>query len=1484
MKTRILLLTLAAGLFGTATAQVFKKDLPNGDPYPGFYESGKIFKPFGQSRKLTGPRRAPEKLPDHWTNGTQRYFPPIFSQGGYGSCGVSSHVGYMMTSEMNAYNNTDASLPENQLTPMFEYPFTYNGPGKDEMALYVGFPTADIYGGRYESAIYGGSEWDKGDWGWVQGYATFYNAMKHRISEAVSFPMSVETEKGRTALKRYLYNHDGDPAYHGNGGVVCMGVGISKSAQANIPASATNDAHGLTGKKYMLHWNLDGGDHAMTIVGYDDRVQFDLDDNGIVGETKNTLGQNENGAWIIANTWGGWANQGFVYCPYAMGGGVSKEVTTPGGKKAYKPQWYWVPYMYIYRGGYTPKRTMKVTMQYDHRSEISVVVGVASDINASKPEKTSQFIYINYTGDGTKTDPATPLLGRWADGKMHDEPMEFGVDLTDLTAGFDNRRPLKYFLIVNSKKTAAGKGKILSASVIDYEFDAEGVEMPFADKDVTIKNKGGQTMIGTVVNGEPLHAPLNAEMKNGKLIWVAPQGSPHEVSKYYIYLDGKKVGESTSTDYQPNAKEGFFTVRAVYVLNNKEYLSATSNEAAASGPVTVDNAYDKDIISLRGGSFWVPNVVGSHHNAYTIEFWFKPTKLYNWGDFLFYDDWNRYRAHTGADGSISAGWGVSGDNRIDTPPGVLKHNTWAHIAIVIDGSKQTIYVNGVQKASGRSSSNSGLPAYWEGRLYFGNRGTLNGQMDELRLWNCARTAEQIKNNYRTPVASPKNVPSLVAYFKMATYTKNGKTYITDFAGGHDAEVEQNVTHKTLAQGETTINKLASTTAKASIVAPTTITAGVPANIKSVASLSAATYEWTATNATPETADIANPSFVFNKAGLQTVTLTVTDFSGAKATATANINVVDIAPTADFVLSAADVQARGRISFLSLNQAPGCHYQWSMPGADRPTATTVNASASYKEVGNKTVTLTVTAPDGKVYSSSQTFDVSLVAPVAAVNITPAVVLKGESVQLDDRSAYDPTSAFWSLTSNNNYISMEGLHGSVQPTKSGIYNLTYTATNALGSNTITVPRALIVCNEDSKTGLNFYKGAHQSLSLNVPAGISNAWTIDFWMQPDELTDNSIGLQAGNDNNKFSITSDKYGTLVFKAGNTTQTLANYFVVGQWHHYAIVTNSTNVACYRDGILVGNISSGTSTYAKFFKQLSLGGSDHPFKGNIDEFRLWGTALPTSTIKAYAVKPINDIASAKSSRKLKVYYNFDQTVVTGVTVTDKSGNGANATLTGFENTVDYFMPSKGVFGLNFDQPANEKIVGSKLPGTNFSVADRSDEETEKEQAPATNAIDGDMKTFWHSQWSTVHDFPHSITFSRTKNDTIRTIQFCYATDPGHANYRSNNISIEESSDGQTWQTLDKNHFLFNFAEQNLVLLRPATERYIRITFNSSMSGSPFLCINEINFYGKEFILGIGEIQTESESDKSIYDLTGRKLQRITKPGIYIIGGKKIIRR
>lgn len=1471
------LLTIALG----ATAQMpVYQNLPDGDPYPGYNHNMQPDPSLGVPRKLTGPLRAATQLPDHWDNASQKYFPPIFSQGGYGSCGVSSHVGYMLTSEMNAFNNTDASLLENQLTPMFEYPFTYHGPGKDEMALYVGYPTADIYGGRYVSSIYGGSESNAGDWGWVQGYDIFYNAMKHRITHAANFPQSVETEEGRAAVKRYLYNHNDDPAFGGRGGIVCIGVGISSSARANIPQTSVNDAIGATNKAYILHWNLGGSDHAMTICGYDDRIQFDLDANGVAGEENNTLGQNENGAWIIANTWGTWGNDGFIYCPYAMGGGVSEEVTTPGGKTAYKPKWFWSPYVYYYRTAYTPKRTMKVTMQYDHRSEISVVAGVASNPQATKPEKTFQFSYINYTGDGTGTDPATPMLGKWADGTMHEEPMEFGIDLTDLTDGFDSRQPLKYFLVVNSKSSAVGEGKILSASVIDYEFNPEGVETPFADTDVEIKNKGKQTVISTMVSGEALNAPLNARIEGGVLQWMAPQATAYTPAKYYVYKNGNQQYETTATSQALGSTDGSWTVKAAYVLGGKEYLSNASNTATAMSAMTTEQAFDNNVITLNNGSFYIPNVASGSHQQFTIEYWFKPSNLHNWGDFLFNGNWNAgsFTVLTSSSGDIQAGWNY---NDCVTASGVLKNNRWNHVAIVINGNKTTVYVNGVSKGSKTSSSYSGFAAF-PGGLYFGaGNNALNGQLDELRLWDTALTAKEIKANYQTPVINPSMHGDLLTYLKMDTYDNGGTTYIKDWANGNDAVVVKNVKAATLST-EATIKQSAETTAECTVSMPATASLGEAVTAKSVSPVATATCHWTAEGATPATSDIASPTFVFNTVGEHKVTLTVTDINDATATGEATVNVQSVAPTADFDLTAESVKGGDRISFVSKNQAVGCRYNWQMPGADVETATTVNASATYSSVGTKTVTLTVTDPQGQTYTQSKTFQVELSAPGIGYAISPNVVMKGQPVTLTDRSSYSPTFAQWNLLSSNAYISSPYLQAWVTPQEAGTYDLTYTVANEVGTTTKTIQKALIVCNTESKTGLNFYSGT-QSMTANVPAGIARQWTLDFWLKPTALVSPSVGITAHGTAGDLVINSDNNGASTVTVGGNKYEFGNLYVADEWHHYAFIASGTTITAYRDGVKVNAVTTGISDYSGYFATLTFGGANGTLQGVIDEMHLWAKNLTQTALHTYSEAPLEDVSKAKSSNKLLIYYNFDQTLADAE---DMSGNGATGVLSGFENTVDYYTPTDGVFCLSFAKAKNETIDGTLIPQSKFTVTATSDEETVGETAPGSNVLDGDKATFWHSQWKESEPgFPHSITFKREGTDTIRTIQFAYASDQWHKDYRSDNITVEESEDGTNWTMLDTRHSLFNFATQNLVLVRPATAPYVRVTFNSSVSGKNMLCVTEVNFYGGKFSTGIDGVTVSDDKANAsgkVYDLQGRRVVAPLKSGVYIVDGKKVV--
>lgn len=1405
-------------------------------------------------------RKAPRKviggvvegLPTHVNNAEKKWFPPVFNQTG-GSCGASSRIGYMMTYEWNAFHLSDAAIDGNRLPPHFEYPFSYDNLSKDQMAIYVGYPDGAHYGGWDVSSTYGTYETTANDAGWMQGYDNWYNAMLHRITGTGSIPASVLTDAGAQATKWWLFNHNGDTSWpmvtdengtHPVGGIVGIGVAASSAMKA-VPETDNNRANRLAGKMYLEHWG-EQVNHAQTIVGYDDRIEFDLDGNGVYGEEHNALGQDECGAWIAVNSWGtGWGNGGFAYVPYALATPTSKSQTL-NGKTVYvsNGDGFW-PEVYYLRQNYTPTRTMKVKMSFSKRSEISVSVGAAQNIEATSPEVTSIFRYINYTGDGDGdgVDAETPLLGRWADGKMHTEAMEYGIDLTDLSAGLDLSKPVKYFLIITPKAGATGTGTLNSASVLDYQYNLNGVETPFADKDITIENKGTKTIISVVVNGEAYNEPVNLILNGTTLNWTAPQGTAYVPTAYVVYEDGQELTRTTSTSYSLSAATGVYTVKAVYEVNGHDKLSAASNSVAA--PAGAEEVNDGNAMTFINGSFYIPNVAATAHDNATIEFWMKPLQTsITWYDHLFTNGWNgSFLVHATNDGSMSFGW-MTGGSRLDIP-NMLTADKWVHIAIVIQGHTVTVYKNGMRAGSLTSASYSGLPSYSNGRLYFGSTTDKNlfGTLDEVRVWDCARSADEIAANYKHPIALPSSTEHLLAYLKMDSYEREGVTYIKDWAQGNDAVLVSG-THRpmTVADGITITSKASDLAA--SIVTPPAVYAGLPAVFGSNAGVAAATFNWTADGATPSASPVKSPTLLFSQPGDYQVNLQVSDVTGAyTATADKTVTVLPTpAPTAEFSLSSEQAKGSDRISFIAHNTVPGCTYKWEMPGADQESATTMNASASYASTGTKTVKLTVTDAQGQTYTATKTFEVVQSAPEPAYNISPKIALKGSQVTLTDLSKYGPTTWSWLLRSSNVYWSSISQHPVFTPEKAGVYDLIYQVGNEKGSSEISVSRALIVCNAESYNGLTFSPNGNEAsssqaktLTSGAISGITDAWTIDYWFNPQVVEDEANGIYGmDGTNEKFVITSTLSGAAALTLNGTTyRSDKGFYIPNEWHHYAIVCKAGNLTFYRDGVAYGTANCGQTDFSNLLKGVRLGG-EAQVSGTFDEFRIWGRALSLADIQTYAVAPLEGdaLSEAANSQALKVYYQFNQS--SGTVVTDATSLHNDATRANFGPDGDAWTDSKGVFALDFTPVTNETLVGDKLSRMGYSVVGCSDEETVKEQAPASQALDGNESTFWHSDWGNSRVYPHSITIKQTAGDCIQSMALYCAR---AANYRPSLVSVEQSEDGNTWEVVDRMHPVFNSNRPNIVFGRPLTKPYIRLTFDEGYDNSNLLALNEITFYG-----------------------------------------------
>ena len=1206
--------------------------------------------------------------PAYVNNAEQKFFPTIFNQDG-GSCGSASRICYMFTYELNAYRNLDGKKNENTYPSHFVWLLTNGNSGKDEFVTSIGVPSSTTYGGRTYSTLFGNQDCANNDFGWMQGYDKWFEAMHNRMLAPSNFPVSVGTEEGREAVKNWLWNHNGDTSFQAGG--IC-GIGVASADgnyDARIPNTSANSAAGVVNKKYVKAWGPQV-DHALTIVGYDDRIEFDLDGNGVAGEKS----KDEVGAWIIANSWDTWwGNSGFIYCPYAYGGA---SFNTNG---TFAQNW-WEPEIYKVRKDYRPLRTIKLEMDYSRRSEIKLSAGISSDINATAPERSIDFEHFKYAGDGnygnTNPAPEVPMLGRWADGRLHTEPMEFGYDLTDLTSGYDRSMPLKYFFIVETRSWGKGSGKIHNASIIDYEFNRDGQETPFdIGNGVEIKSAGNKTIISVVVYGEDYYAPQNLSLNQRRLTWTQPMRSSHSIAKYRIYRNNEQIAEISGTSQAytlPSSVElsGTFSISAVYEDG------AESQKASAQAPVAEDS--ENKTINLRNSGFRIPNVFNQKYEEFTMEFYIKPNSLKDWNQSAG-PGWGKFMMHANANGAFTVGWDTN--NRTFTDAGTLKVGTWTHVAIVVKGRTMVVYINGVRKKSfsATSSTYSGVGGW--GNLVFSANGEGNAQdasYDEIRIWNRVRTANEIKGSMNAQFSGSMLPYGLIAYYKGDVFSENGSTMLREYINGNHATLlnyNYSVEQSSKSLGKT------SATLSANINAVTgEVRAGIPVKLSATYSDAATRIVWNIPDAGINNVAVASPTVIFTSAGEKSVSITAEDANGNTVSETMQLTVKEEADAdARFKASKSPVILGEKVSFIVENPQFGYLYEWSIPGAEEETAQGLRVNAIYNEPGTHIVTLKVTSISGTKSATSKIYiDVLDSAPQAAFEISPAIIMKGETTYLTDMSKYNPSSWEWTVESPGKRFIINGQHSRLTPKNSGVYKVTLNVSNSLGSNSITRERALIVCNADSRNGLNFSGRDNAKVTANIynaPASAS-AMTIEWWMRPEELVDNCLAL--GDSNSTLLLTTKENGTMTLAVnGYTTgESLSGFVIAKEWHHYAAVLTGGYVYFYRDGAYYSSRYVSYNAAVNSLSRFAIGSDNARMNGQIDELRVWTKAIKDDELLAVCNAPLENPSSQEG---LLLYYDFNQS---GGNVIDRSGNGCDGVRSGFGPDGDAWGLSKGVFCLS----------------------------------------------------------------------------------------------------------------------------------------------------------------------------------------------------------
>lgn len=420
MRNFCLILLISVCISGMATAQKYKRKsypVPAKTPEIQLLLDARLpWTPlFGKTRAM---------LPLCTDNSCLLYFPQIIDQQG-GSCAQASGIGYMFSYEVNRLLERDASKSNSNT---FSYLFTWNflNGGVDEGGFVEqGLNIAQKYG-VMTNADFGYSSTYA--FKWASGYEKYLNALRYKVDKIYTFNST--TKQGIELIKRYLYDKGTGAA---SGGIVTFST-LSRNWKI-IGYSGPS----LTNYHSILTSLATDGAHSLTIVGYDDTVEF-----------TDKTGQIHHGAFIVVNSWGNYSHDhGRFYLPYYFF--THRENITEIQLSSTMTG--------IDVKLYQPKLVFKVGLSYSSRDDLAMAYGASDNRLAEVPDvRYNSVIMSNQGGD-------YPMGGAYEKETSFELALDYTSHLSDAEHQY-----ARYFLnVIRSQRgKVKGEGKVDYFSVTDY--------------------------------------------------------------------------------------------------------------------------------------------------------------------------------------------------------------------------------------------------------------------------------------------------------------------------------------------------------------------------------------------------------------------------------------------------------------------------------------------------------------------------------------------------------------------------------------------------------------------------------------------------------------------------------------------------------------------------------------------------------------------------------------------------------------------------------------------------------------------------------------------------------------------------------------------------------------------------------------------------------------------------------------------------------
>lgn len=404
---------------------------------------------------------SPLALPDSVDLSESECFPEVGDQGIISSCTAWATTYYQFGYQVAAMNSWNA---KNDPTKQFSPKWTYNliNEGKDEgSAITSAYRVLSSQGAvryseftpnSFDESISEFTEWYLDKDGMKQ-------ALQYRVSEYkhLSFARStadtpiISSKSGCLTIMKSLLN---------SGKVLTFDTDITEWDYEKL----TNQYDTSLNKQYVCikQINVDDVDdwHAMTIVGYDDNITYDLNGDGVIQAY-------EKGAFKIVNSWGtDYCNDGFVWVMYDALNKVSNAENQNVSTR--RPILKDYAYYFIDVQEYPLDLIAEVTLTQSYRNEIKVGLAQSDYDTTIGSDYTDTILRraggaFNFSGLGTIPMTTTFVFDYGSLCSSQIVRQNFYVKVTDFVE--------KNYTTINNIKLIDKTGKIVANDTVNDSID-----------------------------------------------------------------------------------------------------------------------------------------------------------------------------------------------------------------------------------------------------------------------------------------------------------------------------------------------------------------------------------------------------------------------------------------------------------------------------------------------------------------------------------------------------------------------------------------------------------------------------------------------------------------------------------------------------------------------------------------------------------------------------------------------------------------------------------------------------------------------------------------------------------------------------------------------------------------------------------------------------------------------------------------------------